>query len=123
MEIQMSREGFANFIERHPYISFYSMLFIGFSLLIIFMNISSLVMANNPCSFSSKNTSGEFEYIVKSQLRDPKSFELIEATGGDWDQDYMFQKLVYRAKNGFGGYNTETTMGLVHKRNCKISLM
>lgn len=119
----MSRESVANFIERHPYISFYSMLFMGLLTLIAFIAVNSLVRANNPCGFSSRNTSGEFEYVVKSQLREPSSFELIEATGKDWDEDYMFQKLIYRAKNGFGGYNTETTMGLVHKRNCKISLL
>ena len=43
---------------------------------------------------------GEFEYTVKQNLRDPDSYQRIQA-GSPVNGDVC---IVYRSKNGFGGY-------------------
>ncbi len=58
-----------------------------------------------------------FEKLIKKNLRDPDSFQLIEVT----PETGRTVTVKYRAKNGFGGYNLctavvscdETTMTLI----------
>ncbi len=58
-----------------------------------------------------------FEKLIKKNLRDPDSFQLIEVT----PETGRTVTVKYRAKNGFGGYNVctavvscdETTMTLI----------
>jgi len=41
--------------------------------------------------------------LVKENLNDPKSFEHVKTTFSDNGTDSITIKMVYRAKNGFGG--------------------
>lgn len=48
-----------------------------------------------------------FKELIKKQLRDPDSYEFISAEPiGAELKDGRFWTIRYRAKNGFGGYNT-----------------
>ena len=60
---------------------------------------------------------------VKSQLRDPDSFEhvdtIIAPKGLDDRHDIMMK---YRAKNGFGGLNVEHVKGTVSNVDCSVRI-
>lgn len=45
--------------------------------------------------------------MLKKNLRDPGSLEIIEASAGKTGENEYFVQIDYRAKNGFGGYSVE----------------
>ena len=57
----------------------------------------------------------ELTRYVKARLRDPKSFEHVE-TGYSDKGDYLYVRMVYRAKNGFGGMTVNSV-----EAKCAIS--
>lgn len=63
---------------------------------------------------------------VVAQLRDPKSFEHDETVIGPVTEATEGKHPItmrYRARNGFGGMNVETAVGLVDPATCKAELV
>lgn len=61
---------------------------------------------------------------VKEDLRDPDSFEHIETTIAPVTAKGRHPiRMKYRAKNGFGGYNVEETVGAVDPVTCEATII
>ena len=66
-------------------------------------------------------SSREFVKSVKSQLRDPSSFEHVETRFTEKNaRGEIGVRMTYRAKNGFGGINTETAYGTISANDCRL---
>ena len=57
---------------------------------------------------------------VKDRLRDPDSFEHVRTKSTPNANGYRTVLMEYRAKNGFGGYNTAIAVGSLNTANCTI---
>lgn len=59
------------------------------------------------------------EQAVKSNLRNPRSFEHVGTSVGPVGKDGKFAAVMtYRAQNGFGGMNVESVGAIVDAHNC-----
>lgn len=64
-----------------------------------------------------------FKEVVKEQLRDPASFEHIRTVTAKKVNDSHIIQMKYRARNGFGGMNVATAVGLFDADDCKAVLV
>lgn len=64
----------------------------------------------------------EFANNLKSQLRDPSSFEHIETRVTPEKDGEHTIIMKYRAKNGFGGMNVGTAIGTFSNFSCVASI-
>lgn len=61
--------------------------------------------------------------LVKSNLRDPESFEHAETRITPVVKGKHTIIMQYRARNGFGGMNAETAMGTIDNATCSATLI
>ena len=66
----------------------------------------------------------EFKRFVKSQMRNPDSFEHIETRVTPVDEDGRHTLMMqYRAENGFGGMNVSSALGTYSNATCDFQLL
>lgn len=73
------------------------------------------------CFSGWNGSSRELVRRVKSSLRDPGSFEHVETRRTQANgAGQIVVKMVYRARNGFGGMVVETAYGTIRIRDCAL---
>lgn len=75
------------------------------------------------CLSAWDGSSREFAEDVKSQLRDPESFEHVETRITPANPEGLHTvAMQYRARNGFGGMNASTAIGTVRQSDCSATV-
>lgn len=73
---------------------------------------------------NADGSSDSFTNVVIQNLRDPDSFVGVGTKMAPQGHSHMHAiAMRYRAKNGFGGYNVETAIGMVDDRDCHAELI
>jgi hypothetical protein len=62
---------------------------------------------SNPVDNGATNAKTTAILLLKSNLRDPGSLDVIDSIAGKSGENEYFVRIDYRAKNGFGGYSIE----------------
>lgn len=74
------------------------------------------------CLNGSGHSNISFVQAVKSQLRDPESFEHEETRLAPVENGKHAAVMQYRAKNGFGGYNRAVAVGDINTDDCSATI-
>ncbi|RAP39376.1 hypothetical protein BYZ73_20855 [Rhodovulum viride] len=64
-----------------------------------------------------------FKRIVKNSMRDPDSFEHVETRVGPVTNGWHTIRMVYRARNGFGGMNVGEAVGRYRNGDCSVEVL
>lgn len=74
------------------------------------------------CLSSWDSSHREFAAYVRSQMRNPDSFEVVETRMTPVDESKTHTLfMTYRAENGFGGMNVGTAVALVSNASCQAT--
>ncbi|RBO54038.1 hypothetical protein DSD19_06130 [Rhodovulum sp. BSW8] len=64
-----------------------------------------------------------FKRIVKNSMRDPDSFEHVDTLVGPVTNGWHAIRMVYRARNGFGGMNVGEAIGRYRNDDCSVEVL
>ncbi|MBL3608995.1 hypothetical protein [Rhodovulum sulfidophilum] len=64
-----------------------------------------------------------FKRIVKNSMREPDSFEHVKTGVGPVTDGWHTIRMVYRARNGFGGMNVGEAVGRYRNDDCSVEVL